>query len=35
MGGTGRWAAAGAGGNLVGTYTDAGVIDHYTGSLHG
>ena len=35
MGGTGRWAAASGGGNLVGTYTDTGVIDQYTGSLRG
>jgi len=33
MAGTGAWATASGGGNLVGTYVPTGIIDRYTGVL--
>lgn len=33
MAGSGAWATASGGGNLVGTYVDTGIIDRYTGVL--
>jgi len=32
-GGTGAYAGLSGGGNLVGTYVENGIIDHYTGSV--
>jgi hypothetical protein len=34
VGGTGTYAGANGGGNIVGYYNPDGVVDHYTGSLH-
>ena len=33
LGGTGQYSSLHGGGNVVGTYVEAGIIDRYTGSL--